>query len=59
MLGGDHWSCASVAQWTMASAIVLGVGENPVCKNNHAGSGKGPLCSGASQFAVGYAAGRL
>ena len=59
MLGGDHWSCASVAQGTMVSAIVLGVGENPVCKNNHAGSGKSLLCSGAPQFAAGYAADRL
>ena len=27
--------------------------------SNHAGSGKGPLCSGASHFAAGYAADRL
>ena len=27
--------------------------------SNHAGSGKSPLCSGASQFAAGYAADRL
>ena len=28
-------------------------------RGNHAGGGKGPLCSGASQFAAGYAAAQL
>ena len=28
-------------------------------RGNHAGGGKGPLCSGASQFSAGYAAAQL
>ena len=32
------------------------IGEEVFIDRNHAGSGKSPLCSGASQFAAGYAA---
>ena len=35
------------------------IGEEVFIDRNHAGSGKSPLCSGASQFAAGYAAVRL
>ena len=35
------------------------IGEEVFIDRNHAGSGKSPLCSGASQFAAGYAADRL
>ena len=35
------------------------IGEEVFVNRNHAGSGKSPLSSGASQFAAGYAAARL
>ena len=41
------------------SVCVLGILYKVHIGSNHAGSGKSPLCSGASQFAAGYAAVRL
>ena len=41
------------------SVYVLGILYKVHIGSNHAGCGKSPLCSGASQFAAGYAAVRL
>ena len=38
---------------------VLVILYDVLIRGNHAGGGKGPLCSGASQFAAGYAAAQL
>ena len=49
--------CSLVQKYT--SVCVLGILYKVHIGRNHAGSGKSPLCSGASQFAAGYAADRL
>ena len=58
ILTEEYLTFLTVSPTDSSATHIKGQWENLVCRN-HAGSGKSPLCSGASQFAAGYAADRL